>query len=138
MTFSCPTQSPVTTQPTPPPQPPTADDVVTPPPPIQEPIGPTDSPATHDRDGGTDPRMVTITGVGPRLPTTSEGVTDGRVSTESANIGLIIGIIITVLVLIAVILVVVIIVAVVVKKHRENAPKGQSFANIGYYTTAAG
>ena len=129
--FSCPTQSTTTTQPTPPPQPPTINDVGTPPPPTQEPLEPT--------DGGTDPQMITtITGVGSRLPTTSESVTNGRVSTGGANIGLIIGIIVTVLVLIVVTLVVVIIVAVVIKKHRENTAKGQSFANIGYYSTTAG
>ena len=138
MTFPCPSQSTATTQPTPPPQPPTTDDIRTPPPPTQQPVEPTDITINSDRDGGTDPRMVTTTGGGPGLPITSESVTDGRISTGGANIGLIIGIIITVVVLIAVTLTVVIIVAVVIKKHRENAAKGQSFANIGYYSTTAG
>ena len=125
MAFPCPTQSSTTTQPTPPPQPPTTDDIRTPPPPTQQPVEPTDITVNSDRDGGTDPRMVTTTGVGPRLPITSESVTDGRISMGGTNIGLIIGIIITVSVLIAVTLTVVIIV-VVIKKHRENVGKEQS------------
>ena len=115
----------------PPPTQPTSDSNETPLTTFQQPEEPTtvsppttNSPNDNNDESETesDSQVVSTTGVVSGVPSSSETATDGQISTNDANVGLIVGIVIAILVVMALILVLVAvhIASTKLKKHKKR------------------